>query len=507
MDTNAIVSVSIYAFVALTVLGGFLVGMRKRFWRALVYLGVVVAAALLAFGMTNDILVGLGKPTSLEEWQAAVMAEPRLAEYADAFIELADALPGTLSLIMLIPFSLLGPLLFGLFFGVYRIVLGIAAGIICLVLRFVFPKNDHPSKINRLSGGVLGAVRGVILTFVVLFPIIGYSAMVDDVLAVTDQAVSGENYQAVKQEVTVVTDEILLHPVSRAVFEMGGESAFTYLTNAYYTTTEGETLSVDWNKEIKQYSNIILHALPLKDVKLEDFGEAQANAIKNIAGDVGSSQVLSHVIAEVLSAVCSKWDAGEPFLSIQKPTTEDENTAAILETAIDTFKNSTPATVAEDLMSVAELFSVMVKYDAFTSMSDPEQLMDLLNNNDFMADAIDVLKNNERLEGLLKETVKTGVKAALETAVDQDSFNQAIEAVNQAAADQLNALSHLDAEEQKAAVADAITDAMADHSIEGGSAVVDYVAELLVEEFADKIADGSVSPDEIADYLGLYPKS
>ena len=98
-------------------------------------------------------------------------------------------------------------------------------------------------------------------------------------------------------------------------------------------------------------------------------------------------------------------------------------------------------------------------------------------------------------------------QAALETAVDQDSFNQAIEAVNQAAADRLNALSHLDAEEQKAAVADAITDAMADHSIEGGSAVVDYVAELLVEEFSDKIADGSVSPDEIADYLGLYPKS
>lgn len=507
MDTNAIVSLSIYAFAALTVLGGFLVGMRKRFWRALVYLGVVVAAALLAFGMTSDILIGLGRPTSPEEWQAAVMAEPRLAEYADAFIELADALPGTLSLIMLIPFSLMGPLLFGLIFGLYRIVLGIAAGIICLILRFVFPKNPHPSAVNRLSGGVLGAVRGVILTFVVLFPLIGYSAMADDVLAATDQAISGENYQTVRQEITVVTDQIQNNPISQLTYDMGGEAAFAYLTRARYETAEGETLSVDWNKEIEQYTNIILHALPLKGVKLEDFEEAQANAIKDIAGDVGNSQVLSHVIAEVLSAVCSKWDAGEPFLNIQKPTTEDEKVAAILETAIDTFKDSTPATVAEDLMSVAELFSVMVEYNAFASINNSEQLLDLLSNNDFMTDAIDVLKNNERLENLLKETVKTGVKAVLETAVDQDSFNQAIESVNQAAADQLNALSHLDAEEQKAAVADAITDAMADHSIEGGSAVVDYVAELLVEEFADKIADGAVSPDEIADYLGLYPKS
>ena len=186
---------------------------------------------------------------------------------------------------------------------------------------------------------------------------------------------------------------------------------------------------------------------------------------------------------------------------------KDESVANILETAIDTFKTSTPATVSQDILSVANLLEVMAKYDVFSSLDNPDTLLEILQNDDFMEDAIAVLKENDRLEDLLKETVKTGVKAAVESAAGDETFNETVDALTASAAEELNALASFETkEEQTAAVADAITQALQDNDIHQGGAVVDYVAELLIDEFADQIQNGTVTPEDVAAYLGLYNK-
>ena len=44
---------------------------------------------------------------------------------------------------------------------------------------------------------------------------------------------------------------------------------------------------------------------------------------------------------------------------------------------------------------------------------------------------------------------------------------------------------------------------MGEYGVEKGGAAVDYVAEILMEEFADQIASGTVTPEDIATYFGL----
>lgn len=503
MQPTQIITVSLYAMAALTLLGGFFIGRRKRFLRSLIRCAATVSAAVFAFVTVLSFYEVLSAPLPLGQLQSYIELYPEAREGLEMLVMLTEVFPKSFSLLMLLPTSLLGPLLFCLLFWVYRLTVGLVAIIVCLVLRIVLRKRKL-APFSKLLGGMFGVVRGAVFLFVFIFPLMGYLSMAGQVFSAVDPAELPAEYTEIKAEVDPFLDAFQNHPVSKTVYGAGGEAVFEALTSFSHQNTEGESFKVVWSEEIDQYITILFHAKPLSDFDLENVDQDQIDAIKALAGDIGSSDVLSTIIAEVLSAACTAWDNGEAFLDTPCPTVEEENAAAILNAAIDTFKDSTPDTVAEDLLSVAELFEVMAEHDVFNALNNPDQLLDLLGDDAFMSSAIEVLKDNERLEGLLKETIKTGVKAAMESAADDEAFSEAVDSLTASAADELNALASLETkEEQVAAVSDAITQALANSNIDQGGAVVDYVAELLIDEFADKIQSGTVTPEDIAAYLGL----
>ena len=500
MDTNMIVTVSLYALAVILVLGNLLKGMRKYFLRSFLRLCFTVAAAVFAFTAMQGLYETLGSPAMTAELFAALKAQPEMQSFTAEIEQMQNAMPGAFSLLLLLPVSLMGPVLFVTVFAVLRFLMGILYFIVSLFI----PKRKHHNGTSKLLGGLCGALKGVLLVAMVIFPIAGYSAMAGQVMETTEELlVSTEDHAAV-EEVEAVLQLVEEHPIVQTISALGGKQLFSHLTSFTYLANDGAELSVSWEKELTQFAQMAEHIMALEGIDFENMQEEQVNAIKALANDLQGSQTLSIVAAELLSGACTAWSEGESFLGKAKPTVDSESVEAILNSAIETFKDSTPQTVGEDILSVAELFTVMDKYDVFAAVNDPDQLMDLLSDDAFLEEAIEVLKDNDRLEAVLKETVKSGVKMAVSSALEGDEYDEAMDAINQAAAEQLNALSAYEtAEEKQAAISAAITEAMGEYGVEKGGAAADYVAEILMEEFADQIASGTVTPEDIAAYFGL----
>ena len=503
MSSAISISSILWGIAIVCVAWGALSGMHKKFRRSLVKLLGLVVSAVIAVLVVHKGYVDLADGTATAELLDALKKDPAMAESAQALFALEAELSGVLDLLILLVVSLLGPLSF---YGIFYVV-RFLVGIVCIIVRACLPIKKR-NAVATLSGMFVGALRGALWTFILVFPLMGYAHMAVDAFAVTDPAY-GENqtYVEISQAISEVADVVDEHPLTQIAEVCQGNKLFTYLTSFDYTTSDGSKLNVSWEAEAEQYAQIAADLKPLLGTKLESFDDPQVAALKTLAADIQDSRVISIVASEVLRCACTAWSQGETFLDKAKPVVDNESVQSILDTAIDTFKNTTPTSIGQDICSVADLFEVMVKYDVLDSLSNPDTLLDLMNNSEFLEEAITVLKDNERLEEVLKETVKTGVKAVVESAADEETFNQAVESLNQAAADQLNELASLETkEEQQAAVAEAITEVLVENNITQGSAVVDYVAELLVEEFADQIADGAVSAEDIAAYLGLYTK-
>ena len=168
MQTPQILTVSLYAMAALTLLGGFFIGRRKRFLRSLIRCAATVSAAVFAFVTVLSFYEVLSTPLPLGDVQSYIELYPEAREGLEMLVMLTEVFPKSFSLLMLLPTSLLGPLLFCLLFWVYRFTVGLVAIIVCLVLRIVLRKRKL-APFSKLLGGVFGVVRGAVFLFVFIF--------------------------------------------------------------------------------------------------------------------------------------------------------------------------------------------------------------------------------------------------------------------------------------------------------------------------------------------------
>ena len=157
MQTPQIITVSLYAMAALTLLGGFFIGRRKRFLRSLIRCAATISAAVFAFVTVLSFYKVLSAPLPLADLQSYIALYPETEQALETLLMLTEAFPKSFSLLMLLPTSLLGPLLFCLLFWVYRLTVGLVAIIVCLVLRIVLRKRAL-APVSKLLGVSAGEV-------------------------------------------------------------------------------------------------------------------------------------------------------------------------------------------------------------------------------------------------------------------------------------------------------------------------------------------------------------
>ncbi|MBP5210144.1 MAG: hypothetical protein J6125_04705 [Clostridia bacterium] len=518
---------SLYGFAALLILVGFLRGLGRRTGRSLLRFISVAGAVALSFFLCRRFL---GDAVGYVD--KAVAHVPGMSQEAIDLLErLRAALPDLYALIVSLPMAVVMPLVFLALFFIFSILLAIPYIILAAIF---FPKKKKGLPGTRLIGALLGAVQGAVVFAVYVIPIAGYAAWGTQATAAVS-AVAGEDSSMVEQvnwTFEHVVEPLRQDPVVKTIGQTCGDKVFDVLTSFTFTYKD-QKYDVKLNDEIGVYSTVAADAAPLlKGKSFDQFTETETEAIKKIADDIGGSRVICISLADVLSTACTRWTTPvidpltglpqvgedgrvvyETFMDKERPRSDDPKMETILQKALDTFKNSTPETVADDLRGVADMMETLVRYDVLSKLNsdDPDVFLDLFTDPEFVQDFIGSMESSESMKEIMKEVVKVGVQSVVEVAVDELESDEAIAAIGTEAADILNnELSGKTEEEQKAAVTEALNDALDTYlsdtveDKEGAKAITEFVAGLLLEEFSDKLAAGeTVTADDITQFLGL----
>ena len=151
------ISLGIYAFLIITILGGVIAGLRRGFTKTLIRIITISIAAVAAFmlttwcvGFINDFFTG--KPINeaissvWADYETAVDAKTR--EIIDSFdTETAQLLIIGIVALVVTPFAFIGV------FAVARVVMAIVDWIVCAILR---KSNRNKGAASTIFGMLLG---------------------------------------------------------------------------------------------------------------------------------------------------------------------------------------------------------------------------------------------------------------------------------------------------------------------------------------------------------------
>ncbi|MBO5789805.1 MAG: hypothetical protein J6R40_01470 [Clostridia bacterium] len=477
-------------------------GTRMRTARSVWRLITVISAAALAFATVSTLLSNVGEVLSQEKLsEIFATADPEIHGWLDDVFAL---FPSAVALALSLPLSVLAPILFILAFFIYSIPLYIIYLIVAILL-FPRQKKSH-LPFTRLWGGIAGALKGTVVSLAYIFPLLGLALIVNGAFARFDTS-ADPDLEKIADTAAEATDAVYNFPGIKPLYELCGDKFFTALTS-FSCEIDGVTYECTMSKEMDTFGEIIVDIKPLFDADFENLGEKESDAIKAVAADVNDSVILRVILSEALSSMCQEWSQGNAPLDISKPAVDDPRMQQILDGAIDTFKNTTPDTVGDDLIALANAIDVLISHDVFGSLSDPDSLMDLLSSETFISDLKGAMQESESVKAVVEETVKVGVQSICSTLIEDEQYEAACEEIATEVADALNSLASTgDEAAQAQALASTIHTALEAHisaeDLGVGDAVIDFAAEIIVNEFAQGIADGSVSTQDILGYLGI----
>lgn len=503
------INAGLIVFLLLTVVISALRGIRMRFGRSLWKLIVVACTAALAFATVTTVLSNLGTLLTEEKLnEALATADPQILE---KLTEMLALFPNVLALVLALPLSLLAPVLFIVAFLVYSIPAFIVYIIVAVLL---FPRRRISRlPFTRLWGFIFGAVRGTVVALVYIFPLLGLSLMVNGAFAKFEASLDGD-VKEIADTAAEITETVYDFPGISFLYEHGGEKFFEALTT-FSCEIDGKTYKCTMSREVDTFGDIYIDAKPLLDADFANLGEAESAAIKAVAQDVKDSDILRVILAEGLSAICGEWAEGQTPLSIKKPQVDNAQIQQILDGAIDTFKDATPDSVGDDLVAVADTIDVLISHGVFGAFDDPDVLMDLFSSTEFISDLKEAMTESESVKAIVSETAKVGVQSLCSTLIDEENYGDACDEIASAVAGTLNTLSSvgegLSDAEKKAAQAQVLSEtlnaALEDHvdteDAAVGDAVIDLLAEILVDEFTQGIEDQDVTMQSVLDYLGI----
>ena len=495
-------NVFLLVFCGLVMLSALIRGFRRRTGRALLRLITVAGAAVVAAMMMHHALAQIGT-YDLAGTIGSIQNMP--ADVADTLRELKATLPAVYQLVVGIPMALLVPSVYVFVFFALSLVFGIPY---LLLAAIFFPRRRRsPILFSRLWGTLIGAVQGVIVCAVYVIPMVGY-AFFGGTLAdgIGNAAADNEAAQSAVSSIKDYTQAVTDNKIASTLYKMGGDKLFRYLTT--FTYHDGEnTTDICLVDETGIYSAVLRDILPLTGGKqLKEYTQKEVDAIRALAADLRNSRTMTVAVSGILSEGCKAWDRGETFFGVARPQPEDEKSERMLQSAIETFKDSTPETVSDDLEALADTFAVMVRYDFFAALDDPDLLAEKFKDETFIKELMDAMSGSEHLKKLMHETVKIGVQTVCEEFVEKasgsEAYNDTVGEICGNLADKLNGMTGTD-EEKKNALTASIKSAMTENGVaeeDVPETMLGYVSQFVLDEFAEK---DTVTAEDLMNYFGF----
>ena len=381
------------------------IGMLRGLARSRIRTITVLVSAIVAFILTLIAKSSLGSIQDIEGVlrSSNVLSQDimnTLSSFLGMSPTMGDALIGIVS-------ALIMPLFFLGSFIILCVFTWIIYMIVWIVLRKRLRASNEKAKMRLLRTVLLSIAHGLIVVFIFLVPINVYTQMVTPIINAVDEAGLLEDSPEVN---TIVNDYVA--PLS----ENGVMATFRFLagqpvSNAITNFKVGDT-SVNLSKEIGGISKFAGSIMSLGKVDMTEFSESQADVFNTIADCIEESNLLSTIIGEVIYCSTDAWIRGENFVGVERPSV-GEMVDPTFETLLKVLHRDSQnlSVLKNDINTVADMISVMARYDLFSKIEDTDLLIQQLGADGMVKDLITVLGSNSSMKVLIGEIRNMGMRA------------------------------------------------------------------------------------------------
>ena len=329
MSASTISTIILVVFFVCLIIG-FLRGIFKGAIKSGLDAGVALLSAIVTLPLTKgltrvivdssilnlilDKLLGV-LPSSVGFYVESIKAYLENEATVKSVTEIAE-------LIAAIPTILLSPILFIL---IFLVIFGILSIVSTVIKMLVCPETK---KIGfRIIGGVLSAAAYIVVLFVVIIPVTGYSNLASSVsshcLEVIDENEKSKNenlvldlsiVKAPLKAVVEYTEPITSNQVSRVMYAIGGKAIFSSLT-----TTKIDGVKLDVEVEANGAIDICSSAIKFLGVEPKNYSKEQSDAINEINDAICDSEYLALLTSKLVSFIANEYYQGNDIFGIEKP--------------------------------------------------------------------------------------------------------------------------------------------------------------------------------------------
>lgn len=488
---------------ALFLLIGFLVGAKRGLAKQGLALGLILVTIPIAM-FAAKLIAGI---VSERVWPMVIGYIPE--EYLSAL----ESSPSLMSFVEALPAALIAPFVFVVAYLVLLALFKIVYSIVGHIKTFQ-KENFVKPTVSTWVGGALGLVAAAAVFVCFMMPAVGYLNVASTALStLTDEdaeapivaflpalngtlstgetvVVEGETdagndtFEMLAEINSTYVKPLAENPLISGISSVGGKQMFRSLTSSRINN-----VSVDVLGELTGVAETVVKLEPMLGVEVKDFGTEQADAIRNVVGDIDDSDILKNIFAEVLSSVATTWQQGESFLGIASPVKEDTSPMLkpVLEELVDVLATSTADNIAGDLYTIADIFGTLAKNEVFSVLGGEMTTDDLiytLSADGMLAEVLVAFKSNEHMEELIPVVINMGM-AVIGDALGMPENDEAVyESLMGEVTATLNEFLAKAPEEIKAEeIATSLQDTAAKYGISFSDTLADFYAQSIVNDF------------------------
>ena len=359
----------------------------------------------------------------------------------------------------------------------------------------------------NLANFMQSQIYAAVATLALLIPIIGLSGVTAEMIDTVSAEGSEYRVEAIealapyRDELVEVKDS----QVYRYAERFGGKAICEALMR--YTVEDGDgEIAVDLRQETLVFARLYAHSFPLQSTAPRDFGAKQAAALRCLSDDLRDSELLSRLAAGLLSGASDRWKQDDSFLGI-KPFSAEGALSSLPSALYDALDGTTPETLQEDLLTLAELFEILERYGIFEVLSDGEELLARATAPEALSEITRCLGENPRTAAVASELTAIALctfrDAYLSAPSEEDPDYGAYREMLGAVAEALSGVSpDATLSEQTDTLVPALREALLDFGISDGllsAPLLDAAAKVILGELAE--CSGDVTADDVARVL------
>jgi len=413
------VSIIALAFVAL----GIILGIK----RGLLHSAFRLTAVILAAGASIIIARSL-RPTVanlisqyLLEGKLGNMQLDPVFQLDPSVQELLNASPTAAELVSELPGALAAPLVFFVSFIVLNAIFYLLYKIPKRLTRGLKKKFSESPAGKAQVGRMLGAALSLVASFVVvacfLAPFSGYVSFADEIVT----ELEGVSIDEELDQTILELDKAYLTPIKENKALSIAGTVMNPIVFDSIASSEIGGYTVVWSDEVAYLADIYGTVKPILDtgIDLSQFGEAEATALRTFAKDFRNSQLVPHIIAELLPAMATEWNQGEDFVGIENPAnTVSVQLQPMMSTMVNVLETTTYESLTEDITTLTELLATLSESGTLAMFGEEISAKDIiaaLSKPGLISGMIDNLYLNKHMRTLVADIANLGFDAISES--------------------------------------------------------------------------------------------